>query len=212
MVRVKVCGMMTRDDVELCVRAGVDAVGFIFAPGPRQLSLEMAQNLTKLVPPFVTSVGVFAGNDSAFIHNVLTRCRIDVLQFSDGETSEFCGSFGKPTIVVVHASASSTHGLPKRRDLERARAAAVMVDSRAKNTFGGTGIRVSEKLAAKVRSRFALPFILAGGLTPDNVAAAIKAVRPWAVDVRSGVERGDRKDRQLLERFVREARNGGGAS
>ena len=211
MVRVKVCGMMSRDDIETCVRAGVDAVGFIFAPGPRRLSLAVAENLTKLVPPFVTSVGVFGGNDPAFIHNALELCRLDVLQFSDGETSELCGSFGKPTIVVVHASASSTNGLPRRRDLEKARASAVMVDSGAKNELGGTGIRVSEELAAKLRLRSALPFILAGGLTPDNVAAAIKAVRPWGVDVRSGVERGDRKDRRLVERFVREARAGRGA-
>jgi phosphoribosylanthranilate isomerase len=204
--------MMSRDDVELCVEAGVDAVGFIFASGPRRLPVEVAEDLTKLVPPFVTSIGVFASNDAAFIHSVLERCRLDVLQFSDGSMSEFCGSFGKPTIVVVHASASSTNGLPNSQDLRRARASALMVDSNTKNMVGGTGVRVSEKLAAQLRSRSRLPFILAGGLTPDNVAAAVRAVRPWGVDVRSGVERRGRKDRRLVERFVREARNGGGAS
>ncbi len=202
--------MMSRGDVEMCVEAGVDAVGFIFAPGPRQLTVEMADELTKLVPPFVTSIGVFAGNDAAFIRAVLERCRLDVLQFSDGSVSEFCGSFGKPTIVVVHATASFTNGLPNRRDLRKARASAVMVDSRAKKAAGGTGIRVSEQLAAKLRARSVLPFILAGGLTPDNVAAAIGNVRPWGVDVRSGVERGGRKDRRLVQRFVREARSAGG--
>ena len=202
--------MMSRGDVEMCVQAGVDAVGFIFAPGPRQLTVEMADELTKLVPPFVTSIGVFAGNDAAFIRKVLERCRLDVLQFSDGSVSEFCGSSGKPTIVVVHATALSTNGLPNRRDLRKARASAVMVDSRAKKAAGGTGIRVSEQLAAKLRARSVLPFILAGGLTPDNVAAAIGNVRPWGVDVRSGVERGGRKDRRLVQRFVREARSAGG--
>lgn len=210
MVRVKVCGMRSRDDVEVCVNAGVDAVGFIFAPGPRQLSIELAERLTKLVPPFVTSVGVFASNDAPFIHSALERCRLDILQFSDGKVSEFCGSFGKPTIVVVHASASSTNGLPKQRDLQRARASAVLVDSRIKSRLGGTGIRVSDPLAAKLRARSVLPFILAGGLTPDNVAAAIKAVQPWGVDVRSGVERRGRKDRRLIERFVHQARTAGG--
>lgn len=212
MVRVKVCGMMSCDDVEMCVEAGVDAIGFIFAPGPRQLSVELAEELTKLVPPFVTSIGVFANNEAALIHRVLERCRLDVLQFNDGSISEFCGSFGKPTIVVVHASASSTNGLPSRRDLRKARASAVMVDSRTKSMVGGTGVRVSEQIAAKLRSRSVLPFILAGGLTPDNVAGAVRAVRPWGVDVRSGVELRGRKDRRLVERFVREARNGGGAS
>jgi len=209
---VKVCGMMTRGDVEMCVEAGVDALGFIFAPGPRRLPVELAEDLTKLVPPYVTSIGVFANNEASFIHSVLERCRLDVLQFSDGSISEFCGSFGKPTIVVVHASPSSTNGLPNRRDLRKARASAVMVDSRAKNMVGGTGVRVGELLAAHLRSHSHLPFILAGGLTPDNVAAAVRAVRPWGVDVRSGVERGGRKDRRLVERFVHEARNGGGAS
>src|ERR1700736_5085976 len=177
--------MMSRADVEVCVEAGVDAVGFIFAPGPRRLSIELAEELTKLVPPFVSSIGVFARNKPAFIHRALERCRLDVLQFSDGSASEFCGSFGKPTIVVVHANPSSTNGLPNRRDLPQPRAAAVMVDSRAQNLFGGTGIRVSEHFAATLRARSSLPFILAGGLTPENVAAAIRAVRPWGVDVRS---------------------------
>src|ERR1700687_5784149 len=122
--------MMSRDDVEVCIEAGVDAVGFIFAPGPRRLSVELAEDLTKLVPPFVTSIGVFASNEAEFIQSVLERCRLHVLQFSDGSIPEFCGSFGKPTIVVVHASASSTNGLPNRRDLRKARASAVMVDSR----------------------------------------------------------------------------------
>jgi len=204
--------MMSRTDVDLCVAAGADAVGFIFAAGPRQLSVELASDLTKLVPPFVTSIGVFAGNDAAFIQRVLERCRLDVLQFSDGAVSEFSGSFGKPTIVVVHANPSSTNGLPNRRDLSKARASALMVDSRAEHKVGGTGMRVSDQLAAKMRSRSVLPFILAGGLTPDNVAAAIRAVRPWGVDVCSGVESRGRKDRRLVERFVHEARNGGGAS
>lgn len=207
MVRIKVCGMMSADDVETCVRSGVDAVGFIFAPSPRQLSVELAENLTSLVPPFVTCVGVFAGNDATFIHRALERCRLDVLQFSDGCVSEFCAGFGKPTIAVIHASASSAHGLPSRNDLHAARASAVMLDSQATDVFGGTGVRVSEEFAADLRTKFKLPFILAGGLTPDNVGDAVRAVRPWGVDVRSGVERNDRKDRRLVERFVHEARS-----
>jgi phosphoribosylanthranilate isomerase len=160
----------------------------------------------------VTSIGVFAGNDAPFIRNVLKRCRLDVLQFSDGGVSKFCGSFGKPTIVVVHATASSTKGLPKRRDLHTARASAIMVDSRTKEATGGTGIRVSQQLAAQLRLQSMLPFILAGGLTPDNVAGAVGVVRPWGVDVRSGVERSGRKDRHLVGCFVREARSAGGMS
>ena len=213
MVRVKICGITSAQDVATCVRSGADALGFIFAPGPRRIHLELAAWLTKLVPPFVTTVGVFAGDDAAFVREALEQCRLDVLQFSGGETPVFAGSFGRPTIVVVHASphpeepsGDSARDLPFDRDaLARARAVAVMVDARSATAHGGTGQRVDERLARRMCGRSALPFILAGGLTPDNVAGAIAAVRPWAVDVRSGVERADVKDRGLVERFVRAA-------
>jgi phosphoribosylanthranilate isomerase len=212
MVRVKVCGMMSRRDVESCVAAGADALGFIFAAGPRCLSIDAAEQLTKAMPPFVTSVGVFAGNDARFIQAASKRCRLDVLQFSGGEAPEFCGAFGRPTITVVHASPAlrqigeNERPLPERRALTAARAVAVMVDARVNASPGGTGIRVPNDVAAKLCAQSPLPFILAGGLTPDSVAAAIAAVRPWGVDVRSGVERDGRKAHQLVERFVREAK------
>jgi phosphoribosylanthranilate isomerase len=208
---VKICGMMSRDDVELCVIQGVDAVGFIFAPGPRRISIDLAERLTKAVPPFVTSVGVFAGNDAEFINEALRRCRLDVLQFCNGESTSFCGRFGRPTIVVIHAD-DTADKLPQRRELEAARATAVMVDARVKGKLGGTGVRVNERVAARMRSLSSLPFILAGGLTPSNVASAIRAVQPWGVDVRSGVEREGKKDRRLVERFVNQARQNGDSS
>ncbi|HEV2038192.1 MAG TPA: phosphoribosylanthranilate isomerase [Candidatus Eremiobacteraceae bacterium] len=220
--------MMSRDDVELCARAGVDAVGFIFARGPRCLSIELAEQLTKAVPPFVTSVGVFAGNDPVFITQALQRCRLDVLQFSGGEAATFVGSFGRPTIVVVHAAvarsgtqparpprrtkaAAAALCVPSRRQLAVAQAVALLIDTRVDGLAGGTGTRVGNDVAAHLREHVPLPLILAGGLTPDNVAAAAAAVRPWGVDVRSGVERGHNKDYRLVERFVREAKRAGAA-
>jgi phosphoribosylanthranilate isomerase len=207
-VRVKICGMMSRDDVELCVSQGVDAVGFIFAPGPRLISINLAERLTRAVPPFVTSVGVFAGNDAQFINEALRRCRLDVLQFSNGEPASFCGGFGRPTIVVIHSD-DTADKLPQRRELEVARATAIMLDARVKGKLGGTGVRVNDRVAARMRSLSSLPFILAGGLTPANVASAIRAVEPWGVDVRSGVERAGKKDRRLVERFVTQTRKNG---
>jgi phosphoribosylanthranilate isomerase len=212
MVRVKVCGMRSVQDIDICTSAGADALGFIFAAGPRRLAIDAAAQLTRRVPPFVTSVGVFAGNEAAFIMEALLRCRIDVLQFSGDEPPAFRGAFGKPTVAVVHASASSDPArldeltLPDEDALRTARAVAVTIDSRVGDAVGGTGVRVSERIASALSRTSSLPFILAGGLTPDNVAEAVAAVRPWGVDVRSGVERESEKDRGLVERFVRAAK------
>ncbi|MBV8204291.1 MAG: hypothetical protein JO195_04625, partial [Candidatus Eremiobacteraeota bacterium] len=109
MVRVKICGLQSERDIEISVAAGADAVGFIFAESPRRVSVRTARRLSRRVPPFVTCVGVFAHNSAAAIAKALEHCRIDVLQFSGGEAAAFCGSFGKPTIVVTHVG---TCGLP----------------------------------------------------------------------------------------------------
>lgn len=198
MVRVKVCGISSRDDVGACLSAGVDALGFIFAPSPRHLTVEQAATLARIVPPFVTRVGVFADNEADCITAAIQRCGLDLLQFSGPEPAAFRGSFGKPTIAVVR-------GPDRCRDLDLARAVALMIDAPG-DALGGSGRRVEPEAVLTARHSSPLPFILAGGLTPANVAEAVAAVRPWAVDVRSGVERSDRKDAQLLKRFVAAAK------
>jgi phosphoribosylanthranilate isomerase len=132
-------------------------------------------------------------------------CRLDVLQFSGGEDAVFCGSFGKPTIRVVHLSAARVWP-PAPDELAQARAIATMVDVANGRRFGGTGTAVPLDVAAQMRSTSPVPFVLAGGLRPDNVARAIAFVQPWAVDVRSGVERDGHKDRALVRRFIQAAR------
>jgi phosphoribosylanthranilate isomerase len=211
MVRVKVCGMRSAADIDICAAAGVDAVGFVFADGPRRLGIDEAAALTHHVPPFITSIGVFARNETAFIHETLLRCRLDVLQFSGDEAPGLCGSFGKPTIRVIHARPSlppRTVTLPDEAALREARAVALALDSQAGALAGGTGVRVAVELASAASRMSPLPFILAGGLNPDNVADAIETVRPWGVDVRSGVERAGEKDRDLVYRFVHAAKGG----
>lgn len=214
MVRVKFCGMRSNQDIDVCADAGADALGFIFAAGPRCLTIDAAARLTQRVPPFVTSVGVFADNAAALINEALQRCRLDVLQFNGDESPRFRGAFGKPTIAVMHANPSSEHAtpdelrLPDVEALYAARAIAVAIDARLGDLVGGTGLRVSDDIASTLSRATSLPFILAGGLTPDNVADAISLVRPWGVDVRSGVERDGEKDRSLVERFIRTAKGG----
>src|SRR5690349_16541338 len=104
MIRVKICGMTDAADVGACAAAGADALGFIFAQSARRLTIEAARALTAGVPPFVTTVGVFAGDPAELVTAAIGACRLDVLQFSGGETADFCGSFGKPTIVVSRAT------------------------------------------------------------------------------------------------------------
>lgn len=200
MIRVKICGIASRNDLELCVDAGADALGFIFAESARKLSVDEAAALTALVPPFVTAVGVFAGCPAGLVRDALARCRLDVLQFAGDETPEFCGSFGKPTMLVARSAA------PKPEDLHVARAIAVLADAHSPDAFGGTGLPVDYEVARRIKGAVNLPFVLAGGLTLETVARAIRAVRPHGVDVRTGVERAGAKDPQLVRGFVRAAK------
>jgi phosphoribosylanthranilate isomerase len=199
-MRIKICGITDSAEVATCVASGVDALGFIFSVGPRALSIDRAAALTAATPPFVTTVGVFVDPPAELVRNAIDACRLDVLQFSGDEAPEFCGSFGKPTIV------GAGERMPTRRDLAMARAVAVMADSRTGDAYGGTGVPVPLETARAMRAASGRCFVLAGGLKADTVAAAIRAVRPDAVDVRSGVERDGRKNGALVRAFVDAAR------
>ncbi|HYK54815.1 MAG TPA: phosphoribosylanthranilate isomerase [Candidatus Eremiobacteraceae bacterium] len=201
MIRVKICGMADRTDVDTCVAAGADALGFIFAESPRRLTLDAARSLTAAVPPFVTTVGVFAGDPSDVVRAAIESCRLDVLQFSGDESAEFCGSFGRPTIVASRGR----RWTPAARG--QARAIAVLVDSWSRGEFGGTGRLAPLGQAQRARDDHeGAVIVLAGGLTPVNVGPLIQSVKPDAVDVRTGVERAGRKDPDLVRAFVTAAR------
>jgi phosphoribosylanthranilate isomerase len=208
-MRIKICGIQSCEDIVACVDAGVDAVGFVFAAGPRQVTIDQAAVLSALLPPYVTSVGVFADNSEPQVREAVRRCRLDVLQFSDGMASRWCGSFGKPTIAVVHVGEADELAdvpVPSLGELAQARAAGLMVDTRVQGARGGTGSRVSTPVAAALARSSPLPFILAGGLSPENVSAAAVLIKPWGVDVSSSVEVEGKKDRSRIEQFVRAAR------
>lgn len=200
MIRLKICGMGSIEDVELCASAGADALGFIFAEGPRRLTPAQAAPLTAAVPPGVTRIGVFANSPRELIESALLRSRLDVLQFAGDETPEFCGSFGLPTLLTAR------HRAPAADVVQRARAIGIVADALVNGQLGGTGRRVEPETARRIRVGVCAPFIFAGGLTPENVGDAIRSLRPDGVDVRSGVERGNRKDPQLVAAFVRSAK------
>jgi len=197
MIRIKICGMASIQDVTTCAAAGADALGFIFAASPRKLSLTEARVLTDAAPTSVTTVGVFANDPADLVQIALAQCRLDVLQFCGDESPQYCGSFGKPTIVVTRGRTLSA------AELEAARAIAILVDAGMPGRYGGTGSLVDAETFVRARSQHpATHAILAGGLTPANVARRIGVARPDAVDVRTGVERDGRKDPTLVRTFV----------
>ena len=202
MIRVKICGMTSLDDVRACAAAGADALGFIFAASPRRLSVESARALIDAAPPFVTTVGVFANDDDELVRAAVAACRLDVLQFSGDEPPDRCGSFGKPTIVAARARRWTPD------DRARARAVAVLVDSWSPAEFGGTGRVAPPDAARRARDTHGgASIVLAGGLTPANVGALVRSAKPDAVDVRTGVERDGKKDPALARAFVAAARS-----
>jgi len=196
MIRLKFCGMRTSEEVAMCARAGADALGFIFAPGPRRLELDDAARLTAETPAHVKRVGVFANAPRDLVEAALERCALDILQFAGDETPEFCGAFGVPTMLTAREHA------PPADVVQRARAVAIIADARSNGAYGGTGVRVEPAIAQRIRAGATAHFILAGGLTPSNVAEAIRIFRPDGVDVRSGVERDGYKDQALVAAFA----------
>jgi phosphoribosylanthranilate isomerase len=201
-VRVKICGLRRLDDLRAAVDAGADAVGFVFVPdSPRHVETESAAHLVRAVPPFVERVGLFLDADAAWVRTVLQAVPLSLLQFHGREEVAFCRQFGLPYVKAISAGLTSI----REAEARYADAAGILVDSHRPGGPGGTG-RVVDW--AKLRAG-RLPLILAGGLTPDNVARAVREVRPWADDVSSGVESAPGvKDVDAIRRFIEEAKSG----
>jgi len=193
---VKICGITNREDALMAVEAGAHALGFVFAPSPRQVTPEQAAAIIAALPPFVQTVGVFVDGDAA---SVLSRCPLDAVQFHGEEPPEELAALAGVRRIKACRVATSA-------DLEplaayRGAADAFLLDAPVPGV-AGHGQPFPWPLAREAR-RFGRPIILAGGLTPENVAAAIDAGRPDAVDVSSGVEASPgRKDRGRVRRFI----------
>jgi phosphoribosylanthranilate isomerase len=201
MVRVKICGLTREQDVRFAVAAGADALGFVFAPGSkRRLTLHQAAELVQRVPPFVTRVGLFLDQEASAVRAILDRVPLNLLQFHGREDGAYCGQFGRPYIKAV---SMESPGAVQQAGLDYADAAGLLLDSHAPGGLGGTGETFDWRRVEPGR----LPLILAGGLTPDNVAEAIRRVRPWAVDVSSGVETAPGiKSDDAVRKFILEAK------
>ena len=199
-VRIKLCGMMRRQDIEVAAHLGVDAVGLVFYAGsPRCLSRESARELAASAPAFVTITAVFMNPTRAEVERVLKSMRIDLLQFHGEEPPEFCGSFGRGYIKAVAMGGGANAAEYARL---YANATALLLDGHGRGQPGGRGASFNW---ANVPNISAPPLMLAGGLRADNVADAIRNLRPFGVDVSSGVERAPGiKDPLKMREFVHE--------
>jgi phosphoribosylanthranilate isomerase len=182
-VRVKICGITRLQDLHAACNAGADALGFVFyEKSPRHLTAETAAALVRALPPFVQSVGLFVNAAPAFVESVLQSVPLDLLQFHGDETPAECVRFGRPYIKAVRVN-QDTDLLKYAADFETARG--LLLDAYVPGVPGGTGERFDWRL---IPANLPTPIVLSGGLTPENVAEATVQVRPWAVDVSSGVE------------------------
>lgn len=200
-VKVKICGIRRPQDLQAAVAAGADALGFVFAPGSsRRLAVEEARVLVGQVPAFVSRVGLFMDQTQAEVEQVLQRVPLSLLQFHGREDAAFCRRFGLP---YVKALAMGSEAAPERAERDFADAAALLLDSHRAGGVGGTG----QTFDWDSIPRMTLPLVLAGGLTPENVRRAVQQVRPWAVDVSSGVEDAPgEKNAEKMQIFIREAK------
>ena len=207
--RVKICGITRLPDLQAAVEAGADALGFVFAARSRRvLEPGQAAALVAEVPAFVTRVGLFMDQDGAEVVRILDRVPLNLLQFHGSEDAAYCRQFGLPYVKALGMAAWAGSGLVGSGLAQAAEefsdAAALLLDSHGQGEEGGTGRRFDWALVPRLNR----PVILAGGLTPDNVREAVRRVRPWAVDVSSGVEDAPGvKNVQKMQLFIREAKS-----
>ncbi len=200
--RAKICGITSPSDAQCAAAAGADAIGLVFhPPSPRHITLDAARAIADSLPPFVAAYAVVLDPEPDFLDELFQKVPLDGVQYHGRETPELCARFGGRWIKAVPMNPPDALSDCQRRYPE---AAGFLLDSHAAGEAGGLG-RTFDWTA--VRTEDPRPLILAGGLAPDNVAAAIRAVRPWGVDVSSGVESAPgRKDPALIDAFMQEVR------
>jgi phosphoribosylanthranilate isomerase len=204
-ITVKICGITDYEDASVAVRLGVNALGFIFADSPRQITPQKARDIIDTIPPFVKTVGVFVNERLAAIREIQHYCGLDMVQLHGDEPPNICHALMPRTIKALRIKdASSLHAI----QVYRGKVRALLLDTYSKDKAGGTGETFDWALALKIK-KLGIPIILSGGLGPSNIADAISTVRPDAVDVNSGVEEHPGKKSHILIRDLMEKVNRG---
>jgi len=201
-VRIKICGITNLEDAAAAVQAGADALGFVFSDSsPRHVGVSQAANIIRELPPLVSKVGVFVDSPADFIESAARESGLDTLQFHGDEPPEFCRLFSLKTIKAFRVRDAASLA-----EITTFHTSAWLLDSFVPGLRGGSGACFNWDLARDSKSH-GRPIILAGGLTPDNIASAIAHVRPYGVDVSSGVElKPGIKDHAKLKAFIEKAR------
>ena len=196
--RVKICGITNLADAQAAVEAGADALGFNFyEKSPRHVSVKTAAEISKQIPPFIMRAGVFVNADEDLVTRAIGECGLSLLQFHGDEPPEFCAQFGLMSMKDFRIrDENSLEELPKFQT------DAYLLDAYSSDARGGTGEKFNWDLAIEAQ-KFGKPVFLAGGLTPENVADAVRTVRPFGVDVSSGVESSPgKKEHAKIRAFI----------
>lgn len=201
-VRVKICGITRVEDGLAAAAAGADAIGLVFADSPRRVSPAQARVIAAVLPPFIKVVGLFVNTPAAQVREVLSQVPLDLLQFHGAEPPEDCRLYGRSYIKAIRMAP----GVDVVSEAGRySDAGGFLLDAYDPQAAGGTGTTFDWTRVPRDLGR---PVILAGGLTPENVAEAIRVARPYAVDVSSGVEQVKGiKDATRIAAFIRNAQN-----
>ena len=200
--RVKICGITNLADAQVAADAGADALGFVFyEKSPRFVSMKTAVEISRALPPFIVRVGVFVNPSEELILKAVAECGLTLLQFHGDEPPEFCAQFG-----LMSMKAFRIRDAGSLKDLPKYKTDAWLLDAYSSDTLGGTGGVFNWDLAVEAQ-KTSRPIFLAGGLTPGNVAEAIRKVRPFGVDVSSGVESSPgKKDHAKVRAFISAAK------
>ena len=207
MVRVKVCGIRSREDALFCLQQGVHALGLVFhRRSPRYISPVEASLLIRSLPPLVSWVGVFVDREPDEVLAIARQVGLDTIQLHGSESPRVCLYLMEEGLRVIKALRIRSPADLRGWEAYRGRVSAILLDTRVDGTPGGSGRTFPWEVSRRITG---LPVILAGGLNPQNVREAIRAVKPWGVDVSSGVEKAPGvKDPGLIEEFMKKVRGG----
>ncbi|MFH1651700.1 MAG: phosphoribosylanthranilate isomerase [Chloroflexota bacterium] len=208
MTRVKICGITEVASAREVVSAGADFLGLIFAPSRRRVTTEKARQIAaevRQLSPRPELVGVFVNARAVEVNRAAERCQLDRVQLSGDESWEYCREIKVPVIKVIHVAASKTAAeiiaaIKAGRRVCPDTEMIYLLDTHVPGAYGGTGKGFDWQIAREVADRY--PVMVAGGLNPGNVGALVRTVRPWGVDVSSGVETGGQKDSAKIRAFL----------
>lgn len=231
MIRVKICGIRSLEEALWAVEAGADALGFILVPhSKRYIEPQRLRQITAHLPPFINKVGVFAGEPSNQVSEIIQYCSLDTIQLHGGEPVDYYRDIRAAKIKVISLdpqkitsssfsppnnplkNSASLNWEPLHTEVSQGLVQGILLDSAVQGQSGGTGTPLPWKelhfktILTEIREAN-IPFILAGGLHPENVQEAIQITQPYGVDVSSGVEREGRKDQEQITRFIKAAKS-----